>query len=203
MVSPGQRIRQITDRVLAEAGVKPRVLPHQPKLRRAAAPPDERGHGLHAAAQLVSVGLLGGEGYQPAYYMIPPKYPRVVGAERRPPARGVSILARGGGVSGELQSALFFEDDLDPFRCSSGPRAVKLNKNQYFKKKSGIFARRFQRATLWWGDGKAPYPKKMLRYLFLKCLVLTAFFFAALRGRGDYKFLLYASSICLYAVHRV
>ena len=26
MVSPGQRIRQITDRVLAEAGVKPRVL---------------------------------------------------------------------------------------------------------------------------------------------------------------------------------
>ena len=72
MVSPGQRIRQITDRVLAEAGVKPRVLltsRNYELLRRLTS----EGMGCMLLPSRY-VGLLGGEGYQPAYYMIPPKY---------------------------------------------------------------------------------------------------------------------------------
>ena len=72
MVSPGQRIRQITDRVLAEAGVKPQVLltsRNYELLRRLTS----EGMGCMLLPSRY-VGLLGGEGYQPAYYMIPPKY---------------------------------------------------------------------------------------------------------------------------------
>ena len=75
---------------------------HQPKLR-AAAPPDERGHGLHAAAQPLCRPV-GRRRLSARVLHDPAQIPRVVGAERRPPARGVSI-PRGGSVSGELQSA--------------------------------------------------------------------------------------------------
>ena len=72
MVSPGQRIRQITDRVLAEAGVKPNIVltsRNYELLRRLT------GEGM-GCMLLPSryIGLLGGESYRPAYYMIPPKY---------------------------------------------------------------------------------------------------------------------------------
>ena len=69
---PGQRIRQITDRVLAEAGVKPNIVltsRNYELLRRLT------GEGM-GCMLLPSryIGLLGGESYRPAYYMIPPKY---------------------------------------------------------------------------------------------------------------------------------
>ena len=65
MVSPGQRIRQITDRVLAEAGVKPNIVltsRNYELLRRLT------GEGM-GCMLLPSryIGLLGGESYRPAY----------------------------------------------------------------------------------------------------------------------------------------
>ena len=103
MVSPGQRIRQITDRVLAEAGVKcvfgtelsaediqrdyagyevvlaygaePIAPAFMQGFKQVMTADDLLGGKAFPGKKIVIVGgLLGGEGYQPAYYMIPPKY---------------------------------------------------------------------------------------------------------------------------------
>ena len=101
MVSPGQRIRQITDRVLAEAGVKPNIVltsRNYELLRRLT------GEGM-GCMLLPSryIGLLGGESYRPAYYMIPPKY-RAWWALSVVRLRE-AYLSRGAGVFREFQGA--------------------------------------------------------------------------------------------------
>ena len=72
MVSHGQRIRKITDRVLAEAGIQPTVVltsRNYELLRRLTA----EGMGCMMLPQRY-IGLLGGESYRPAYYSIPARY---------------------------------------------------------------------------------------------------------------------------------
>ena len=72
MVSHGQRIRQITDRILAEAGVKPTVVltsRNYELLRRLTA----EGMGCMMLPRRY-IGLLGGEDYRSAYYGIPARY---------------------------------------------------------------------------------------------------------------------------------
>ena len=72
MVSKGQRIRHVADRVLAQAGVTPQVVfesRNYETLRRLAA----QGMG-YAFVPRQYVGLLGGEDYRPQYFAIPQKY---------------------------------------------------------------------------------------------------------------------------------
>ena len=72
MVSKGQRIRHVADRVLAQAGVTPQVVfesRNYETLRRLAA----QGMG-YAFVPRQYVGLLGGEDYRPQYFAIPEKY---------------------------------------------------------------------------------------------------------------------------------
>ena len=72
MVSHGQRIRKITDRVLAEAGIQPAVVltsRNYELLRRLTA----EGMGCMMLPRRY-IGLLGGESYRPAYYSIPARY---------------------------------------------------------------------------------------------------------------------------------
>ncbi|MGN0996520.1 MAG: LysR family transcriptional regulator [Candidatus Ventricola sp.] len=72
MVSKGQRIRHVADRVLAQAGVTPQVVfesRNYETLRRLAA----QGMG-YAFVPRQYVGLLGGESYRPQYFTIPEKY---------------------------------------------------------------------------------------------------------------------------------
>ena len=72
MVSHGQRIRKITDRVLAEAGIQPTVVltsRNYELLRRLTA----EGMGCMMLPRRY-IGLLGGESYRPAYYSIPARY---------------------------------------------------------------------------------------------------------------------------------
>lgn len=72
LVKHGQRIRQITDRVLAAAGVTPRIVlssRNYEMLRRLAA----GGMGYTLVPRQYA-GILGGDEYQPQYFMIPEKY---------------------------------------------------------------------------------------------------------------------------------
>lgn len=72
MVTRGQRIRRVTDRVLARAGVSPQVVftsRSYETLRRLAA----EGMGYTFVPRQY-VGVLGGETYQPQYFMIPDAY---------------------------------------------------------------------------------------------------------------------------------
>lgn len=72
MVTPGQRIRHVTDRVLAAAGVNPHIIltsRNYETLRRLAA----EGMGCTLIPRQY-VGILGGGTYKPCYYMIPERY---------------------------------------------------------------------------------------------------------------------------------
>lgn len=72
MVSRGQRIRHVTDRVLARAGITPQVVftsRSYETLRRLAA----EGMG-YTFVPLQYVGIFGGEEYRPQYFMIPERY---------------------------------------------------------------------------------------------------------------------------------
>lgn len=72
MVAPGQRIRQVTDRVLDLAGVKPKVAfvsKNYELLRRLCA----QGMGFTLVPQQYA-GIFGGEKEKPCYYRIPQKY---------------------------------------------------------------------------------------------------------------------------------
>ena len=69
MVTQGQRIRQVTNRVLAAAGVSPRIVltsRNYEMLRRLAA----EGMGYTLVPRQY-VGILGGESYAPQYFMLP------------------------------------------------------------------------------------------------------------------------------------
>ena len=69
MVTQGQRIRQVTNRVLAAAGVSPRVVltsRNYEMLRRLAA----EGMGYTLVPRQY-IGILGGESYAPQYFMLP------------------------------------------------------------------------------------------------------------------------------------
>ena len=72
MVTRGQRIRHVTDRVLARAGVTPQIVftsRSYETLRRLA------GEGMgYAFVPRQYIGILGGETYQPQYFMIPEEY---------------------------------------------------------------------------------------------------------------------------------
>lgn len=72
MVTRGQRIRHVTDRVLARAGVTPQIVftsRSYETLRRLA------GEGMgYAFVPRQYIGILGGESYQPQYFMIPEEY---------------------------------------------------------------------------------------------------------------------------------
>ena len=72
MVSKGQRIRHVTDRVLSMAGVTPQIVftsRNYETLRRLAA----EGMGYTLIPQQY-IGILGGEEYQPCCYAIPERY---------------------------------------------------------------------------------------------------------------------------------
>ena len=72
MVSKGQRIRHVTDRVLSQAGVTPQIVfisRNFETLRRLCA----EGMG-YTFIPSHYIGLLGGEEYRPAYYAIPDRY---------------------------------------------------------------------------------------------------------------------------------
>ena len=72
LVKHGQRIRQISDRVLASAGVTPKIVlssRNYEMLRRLAA----RGMGYTLVPRQYA-GILGGDEYQPQYFLIPEKY---------------------------------------------------------------------------------------------------------------------------------
>ena len=72
LVKHGQRIRQISDRILAAAGVTPTIVlssRNYEMLRRLAA----EGMG-YTLIPLQYAGILGGSEYQPQYFMIPQKY---------------------------------------------------------------------------------------------------------------------------------
>ena len=72
LVKHGQRIRQISDRILAAAGVTPTIVlssRNYEMLRRLAA----EGMG-YTLIPLQYAGILGGSEYQPQYFMIPEKY---------------------------------------------------------------------------------------------------------------------------------
>lgn len=72
MVTQGQRIRHVTNRVLAAAGVTPRIVltsRNYEMLRRLAA----EGMGYTLVPRQY-VGILGGQAYQPRYFMIPERY---------------------------------------------------------------------------------------------------------------------------------
>ena len=72
MVTRGQRIRHVTDRVLSQAGVTPQIVftsRNYETLRRLSA----EGMG-YTFVPSHYVGLLGGEEYQPACYAIPERY---------------------------------------------------------------------------------------------------------------------------------
>ena len=72
MVSRGQRIRHVADRVLSQAGIAPQIVftsRNYETLRRLCA----EGMGYTFVPSHYA-GLLGGEDYQPAYYAIPEKY---------------------------------------------------------------------------------------------------------------------------------
>ena len=72
MVGKGPRIRHVTNRVLAQAGVSPQIVftsRNYETLRRLAA----QGMGYTLVPRQY-VGLLGGEAYQPRYFAIPEKY---------------------------------------------------------------------------------------------------------------------------------
>lgn len=69
MVTQGQRIRQVTNRVLAAAGISPRIVltsRNYEMLRRLAA----EGMGYTLVPRQY-VGILGGESYAPQYFMLP------------------------------------------------------------------------------------------------------------------------------------
>ncbi len=72
MVTRGQRIRYVADRVLAQAGVTPQIVfasRSYETLRRLA------GEGMgYAFVPRQYVGIFGGEAYRPQYFMIPEKY---------------------------------------------------------------------------------------------------------------------------------
>ena len=72
MVTRGQRIRHVADRVLSQAGVAPQIVftsRNYETLRRLSA----EGMG-YTFVPSHYVGLLGGEEYRPAYYAIPDRY---------------------------------------------------------------------------------------------------------------------------------
>lgn len=72
MVTRGQRIRHVADRVLSQAGVAPQIIftsRNYETLRRLCT----EGMGYTFVPSHYA-GLLGGESYQPAYYAIPEKY---------------------------------------------------------------------------------------------------------------------------------
>ena len=72
LVKHGQRIRQISDRILAAAGVTPKIVlssRNYEMLRRLAA----EGMGYTLVPRQYA-GILGGDEYQPQYFMIPEKY---------------------------------------------------------------------------------------------------------------------------------
>ena len=72
LVKHGQRIRQITDRILSAAGVTPKIVlssRNYEMLRRLAA----EGMGYTLVPRQYA-GILGGDEYQPQYFMIPEKY---------------------------------------------------------------------------------------------------------------------------------
>ena len=72
LVKHGQRIRQITDRILSAAGVTPKIVlssRNYEMLRRLAA----EGMGYTLVPRQYA-GILGGGEYQPQYFMIPEKY---------------------------------------------------------------------------------------------------------------------------------
>ena len=72
MVSKGQRIRHVADRVLAKAGISPKIVfvsRNFETLRRLCA----EGMG-YTFIPSHYIGLLGGEEYRPAYYAIPDRY---------------------------------------------------------------------------------------------------------------------------------
>ncbi|MBR5288078.1 MAG: LysR family transcriptional regulator [Clostridia bacterium] len=72
LVKHGQRIRQISDRILAAAGVTPRIVlssRNYEMLRRLAA----QGMGYTLVPRQYA-GILGGDEYQPQYFMIPEAY---------------------------------------------------------------------------------------------------------------------------------
>ena len=72
LVKHGQRIRQISDRILAAAGVTPTIVlssRNYEMLRRLAA----EGMGYTLVPRQYA-GILGGDEYQPQYFMIPEKY---------------------------------------------------------------------------------------------------------------------------------
>ncbi len=72
MVTQGQRIRHVTNRVLAAAGVTPHIVltsRNYEMLRRLAA----EGMGYTLVPRQY-VGILGGQAYEPRYFMIPERY---------------------------------------------------------------------------------------------------------------------------------
>ena len=72
MVTRGQRIRHVADRVLSQAGISPQIVftsRNYETLRRLSA----EGMGYTFVPSHYA-GLLGGEEYQPAYYAIPERY---------------------------------------------------------------------------------------------------------------------------------
>lgn len=72
MVTQGQRIRHVTDRVLTAAGVTPHIVltsRNYEMLRRLAA----EGMGYTLVPRQY-VGILGGQAYEPRYFMIPERY---------------------------------------------------------------------------------------------------------------------------------